>query len=55
MLENELKVVKQAVQEAGEAIVRIADECYQTAAEQADRSIVTKADLEADRIYNYER
>jgi myo-inositol-1(or 4)-monophosphatase len=50
MLENELKVVEQAVQAAGEAIVRIADEHYQTAAEQADRSVVTKADLEADRI-----
>jgi myo-inositol-1(or 4)-monophosphatase len=49
-LKNELNVVKQAVQEAGEAIVRIANEYYQTAAEQADRSVVTKADLEADRI-----
>ena len=34
-MENELETVKQAVQEAGEAIVRIAEERYQTAAEQA--------------------
>lgn len=50
MLENELKVVEQAVREAGQAIVRIADEHYRVGAEQADRRVVTEADLEADRI-----
>ena len=50
MLEQELKVVKQAVREAGEAILRIADEHYKTAATKADRTVVTKADIEADRI-----
>ncbi|MFC1793784.1 3'(2'),5'-bisphosphate nucleotidase CysQ [Planctomycetota bacterium] len=50
MLEQELKVVKQAVQEAGEAIIRIADEHYKIAATQADRTVVTKADIEADKI-----
>ncbi len=50
MLEQELEVVEQAVQEAGEAILRIADEHYKTAATQADRTVVTKADIEADRI-----
>lgn len=50
MLENELNVVKQAVKEAGRAIVRIADEHYQVGAERADRRVVTEADLEADRI-----
>jgi len=49
-LKDESKVVRKAVQEAGEAIVRIADEHYQIAAEQADRTVVTKADFEADRI-----
>jgi myo-inositol-1(or 4)-monophosphatase len=50
MLEHELDVVAQAVQAAGRAIVRIADEHYQVGAEQADRRVVTEADLEADRI-----
>jgi len=50
MLEQELKVAKQAVHEAGEAILRIADEHYKVAAKQADRTVVTKADIEADRI-----
>ncbi len=50
MLEQELEVVKQAVREAGEAILRIADEHYKTAATQADRTVVTKADIEADKI-----
>ena len=49
-LERELDVVKAAVRQAGEAIVRIADEHYKTAAKQADRTVVTKADIEADRI-----
>ncbi len=49
-LERELDIVKTAVREAGQAIVRIADEHYQTAAKQADRTVVTKADIEADRI-----
>lgn len=50
MLEKELGIVRAAVRQAGAAIVRIADEHYQTAATQADRTVVTKADLEADRI-----
>lgn len=50
MLEQELKIVKQAVDEAGEAILRIADEHYKRAAKQADRTVVTKADIEADKI-----
>ena len=50
MLEQELEVVKQAVREAGEAILRIADEHYKTAATRADRTVVTKADIEADKI-----
>jgi len=50
MLEQELEVVKQAVREAGEAILRIADEHYKTAATQAERTVVTKADIEADKI-----
>ena len=50
MLERELAVVKQAVREAGAAILQIADEHYKTAAAQADRTVVTKADIEADGI-----
>jgi len=50
MLEPELKAVKQAVCEAGETILRIADEHYKVAAKQADRTVVTKADIEADQI-----
>jgi myo-inositol-1(or 4)-monophosphatase len=50
MLESELKVIKQAVQEAGEAILRIGNEHYQEAVKQADRTVVTKADIEADQI-----
>ena len=50
MLEPELRVVKQAVREAGDAILRIADEHYREAATQADRTVVTKADIEADHI-----
>ena len=50
MLEQELNVVKHAVHEAGEAIIRIADEHYKIAATQADRTVVTKADIEADKI-----
>jgi myo-inositol-1(or 4)-monophosphatase len=50
MLEQELNVVKQAAREAGEAILRIANEHYQRAAQQADRTVVTKADIEADNI-----
>lgn len=49
-LTRELEVVKAVVRQAGEAIVRIADEHYKTAATQADRTVVTKADIEADRI-----
>jgi len=50
MFEHELRVVKHAVHEAGEAITSIADRYYQTAMKQAGRTIVTKADIEADRI-----
>ena len=50
MLERELGIAKRAVREAGETILRIADEHYKTAAKQADRTVVTKADIEADRI-----
>jgi len=50
MLERELNVVKQAAREAGDAILRIADEHYRKAAQQADRTVVTKADIEADNI-----
>jgi len=50
MLELELDVVKEVVRRAGEAIIRIGEEHYAEAATEADRSIVTKADLEADRI-----
>ena len=50
MPESELTVVKQAVREAGQAILRIADEHYPEAASHVDRTIVTKADIEADRI-----
>lgn len=50
MLREELKIVRRAVRDAGEAIQRIADAHYATAVTQADRTVVTKADLEADRI-----
>ncbi|UCE50223.1 MAG: 3'(2'),5'-bisphosphate nucleotidase CysQ [Phycisphaerales bacterium] len=50
MLEQELEAVKQATRQAGEAILSIAEEHYKTAASQADRSVVTKADIEADKI-----
>lgn len=50
MLAHELQVVTEAIQAAGQAIVRIADEHYQVGATQADRRVVTEADLEADRI-----
>ena len=50
MLEQELETVKQAVREAGVAILSIAEKHYKTAASQADRSVVTKADIEADKI-----
>ncbi len=50
MSERELSVAKQAAREAGAAILRIADEHYRIAAKQADRTVVTLADVEADRI-----
>jgi len=50
MLEKELTVVRQAAEEAGRAIQRVAQEHYATAAKEADRTVVTAADLEADRI-----
>jgi len=50
MFEKELMMVTEVVRKAGEAIVRIADEHYKVGAAQADRTVVTEADLEADRI-----
>ncbi len=50
MFEKELGVARKAVREAGEAIVRIAEAHYSVGAAQADRTVVTEADLEADRI-----
>lgn len=50
MLERELEIAKEVVYEAGQAIQCIADEHYSTAVDKVDRSIVTLADLEADRI-----
>ncbi|MFC1764316.1 3'(2'),5'-bisphosphate nucleotidase CysQ [Planctomycetota bacterium] len=50
MLEHELKVVRQLVLEVGEAILRIAEKHYHTAPENVDRTVVTEADLEADRL-----
>lgn len=50
MLEKELTAVRQAARQAGRAIQRVAQEHYTTAAKQADRTVVTQADLEADRI-----
>jgi len=50
MFENERSVAKNAASAAGAAILRIADEHYQTAAKQADRTVVTKADIEADNV-----
>lgn len=49
MLEKEMAVVKQAVRHAGAAIRQIAEEHYQTAVTPADRTVVTLADIEADR------
>jgi myo-inositol-1(or 4)-monophosphatase len=48
-LNLEMNVVKSAVRQAGTAIMRIAEEHYAKAA-RADRSIVTLADIEADKI-----
>ena len=50
MFESELIAAKKAAHEAGTAILKIADEYYKTAVLQADRTVVTKADIEADRI-----
>ena len=50
MFKQELEKVKRAAREAGEAIISIAEKHYKTAASQADRSVVTKADIEADKI-----
>jgi myo-inositol-1(or 4)-monophosphatase len=48
-LETELSLVKSAVRQAGEAILRIAQEDFETD-QKNDRSFVTAADLEANRI-----
>lgn len=50
MLEQELEAVREAARRAGQAIQRVAEEHYAVAAKQADRTVVTQADLEADRI-----
>jgi myo-inositol-1(or 4)-monophosphatase len=50
MLEQELEIAKHAVQEAGEAILHIAEKYYKTAPKGVDRTVVTEADIEADRI-----
>ncbi|MBM3791987.1 MAG: 3'(2'),5'-bisphosphate nucleotidase CysQ [Acidobacteria bacterium] len=50
MLEEELTTAKYAAREAGGAILRIAEQHYKTAVSGADRTVVTKADIEADRI-----
>ena len=49
MLDKELTAAIHAAHEAGTAILRIAQEHHQTAV-QADRTVVTQADIEADRI-----
>ena len=48
-LESEMTVVRDAVHKAGQAILRIAEESYKTA-RQVDRTVLTTADLESDRI-----
>jgi len=48
-LEPELKSVKHAVRKAAEAIMQIAKESYKTA-RPVDRTVLTTADLESDRI-----
>jgi myo-inositol-1(or 4)-monophosphatase len=50
LFEREIVVARQAAREAGAAILQIAEGHYRTAAGQADRTIVTRADVEADRI-----
>ena len=48
MLKKELDTVMSAVRQAGEAIIRIADEQYKIAEKAADKDVLTAADLEAD-------
>ena len=48
-LESEITVVRVAVRQAGQAILRIAKESYKTA-RHVDRTVLTTADLESDRI-----
>jgi myo-inositol-1(or 4)-monophosphatase len=49
-LKKELDTVISVVRQAGEAIIRIADEQYKIAEKSADKDVLTAADLEADRI-----
>ena len=50
-MENEaLRIACDAARTAGQAIMRIAKEHYQEAEVEADRKVLTLADLEADRI-----
>ncbi len=49
-MKKELDTVISVVRQAGEAIIRIADEQYKIAEKSADKDVLTAADLEADRI-----
>ena len=50
MLKLELTIVQGVVRRVGEAIIRIGGKHYAEALREPDWSIVTKADLEADRL-----
>lgn len=50
MRNNALTIACDAARTAGQAIMRIAQEHYQEAQKEADRRVLTLADLEADRI-----
>ena len=49
-MKKELDTVISVVRQAGEAIIRIAEEQYKIAEKAADKDVLTVADLEADRI-----
>ena len=50
MLKLELTIVQGVVRRVGEAIIRSGGKHYAEALREPDWSIVTKADLEADRL-----
>jgi myo-inositol-1(or 4)-monophosphatase len=50
MLEKEQEHVRTVIKEAGKAILCIAERYHPSAAKQADRRVLTRADLEANRI-----